>query len=169
MTAPPPVEPTELVLLSEHLSHSPVSAEQIREQTAPVVQFLKQGWPNTMDKAPHSYPFSRGKRSYHCLKDASYGARMCGHSECIPRSHSSRTARRSPWNCQVKSLARPYIWWPGITGDIEAAIHLCPECQLHQASPAQLHYFVELAFSPLGTITPGLCRTSARKDVFVFN
>ena len=33
VTAPPPVEPTELVLLSEHLSHSPVSVEQIREQT----------------------------------------------------------------------------------------------------------------------------------------
>ena len=61
--APPPTEPAELVLLSQHLLDAPVSAEQIRNQTekdstlAPVVQFLKQGWPNTMEKESPLMPF----------------------------------------------------------------------------------------------------------------
>ena len=56
---PLPVEPAvstlppELVLLADHLSNSPVTADQIRESTkkdpqlAPVVQFVQQGWPST--------------------------------------------------------------------------------------------------------------------------
>ncbi len=61
--APAPTEPAELVLLSQHLQDSPVSAEQIRRQTekdpvlAPVVRFLKQGWPTTMEKNSPIMPF----------------------------------------------------------------------------------------------------------------
>ena len=62
---PLPVEPAvsrtppDLVLLKEHLSNSPVSADQIRIQTRkdPVqVQYLKQGWPATMDQESPMYP-----------------------------------------------------------------------------------------------------------------
>ena len=50
------VTPPELALLTEHLSNSPISADQIRTQTrkdpvlGPTQQYLEQGWPATMDK-----------------------------------------------------------------------------------------------------------------------
>ena len=45
--------PPELVLLADHLSNSPVTADQIREHTrkdpqlAQIVQFMQQGWPSS--------------------------------------------------------------------------------------------------------------------------
>ena len=56
------VTPPELVLLTEHFSNSPISADQIRTQTRkdPVLgqtlQYLEQGWPATMDKESPLYP-----------------------------------------------------------------------------------------------------------------
>ena len=61
--APTSTEPAELVLLSQDLQHSPVSAEHIRKQTkkgpvfAPVVHFLKQGWPTAMENNSPIMPF----------------------------------------------------------------------------------------------------------------
>ena len=54
--------PPELVLLTEHLSDSLVAADQIRAQTwkdpilGPALQYLEQGWPETMDKKAPMYP-----------------------------------------------------------------------------------------------------------------
>ena len=56
------VTPPELVLLTEHFSNLPISADQIRMQTwkdpvlGPTLQYLEQGWPATMDKESPLYP-----------------------------------------------------------------------------------------------------------------
>ena len=49
-----------------------------------------------------------------------------------------------PGIARMKSLARMYVWWPGINKDIEQAVQKCAECQLHQATPppAPLHPWV---------------------------
>ena len=41
----------------------------------------------------------------------------------------------------MKSLLRMYVWWPGITKDIENTVRNCTACQLHQSTPpvAPLH------------------------------
>ena len=41
----------------------------------------------------------------------------------------------------MKGLARMYVWWPGITKDIENTVRHCSECQQHQSTPpvAPLH------------------------------
>ena len=103
--APPPVEPPELVLLSEHLLDSPVSAEQIREQTgkdptlAPVVQFLKQGWPTTMDKISPLIPFLKRKEELSLFE----GCILLGVRVVVPSrisgSHPGRIARGTSRNC----------------------------------------------------------------------
>ena len=35
----------------------------------------------------------------------------------------------------MKQLARNYVWWPGLDGDIEAMVRLCEACQRNQAMP----------------------------------
>ena len=35
----------------------------------------------------------------------------------------------------MKNLARMYVWWPGISQDIESTIHHCEQCQLQQSVP----------------------------------
>ena len=37
---------------------------------------------------------------------------------------------------RMKSLARMYVWWPGIGDDIEKIVRQCTVCQLHQSTPA---------------------------------
>ena len=140
--APPPTEPAELVLLSQHLLDAPVSAEQIRDQTekdptlAPVLQFLKQGWPNTMKKESPLMPFFT-KRSELSLFDGCilWGTRVVVPSVCretiLVELHEGH-----PGIVRMKALSRSYVWWPGITSDIETVVHLCTECQMSQATPA---------------------------------
>ena len=36
---------------------------------------------------------------------------------------------------QMKSLARSYVWWPGVDSDIEQLVNTCDLCQHHQKSP----------------------------------
>ena len=36
---------------------------------------------------------------------------------------------------KMKSLARMYVWWPGLEKDIEDMVRSCDECQLNQANP----------------------------------
>ena len=54
--------PPELVLLTEHLANSPVSAEQIRARTrkdpilAQTLQYLEQGWPDNLGKESPLFP-----------------------------------------------------------------------------------------------------------------
>ena len=37
---------------------------------------------------------------------------------------------------RMKSLARMYVWWPGMDADIENLVRDCSECQAIQSSPA---------------------------------
>ena len=41
----------------------------------------------------------------------------------------------------MKGLARMYVWWSGITTDIECTVQQCSACQMHQSTPsiAPLH------------------------------
>ena len=36
----------------------------------------------------------------------------------------------------MKNLARSYLWWPGLDGDIEEKVKSCQVCQLQRVAPA---------------------------------
>ena len=40
-----------------------------------------------------------------------------------------------PWIARMKSLARSYIWWPGMDKDIERYVKKCPVCQSSRKDP----------------------------------
>lgn len=42
---------------------------------------------------------------------------------------------------RMKSVARSFVWWPGMDQEVEEIVRRCEECQKHQKSPpsAPLH------------------------------
>ena len=56
----------------------------------------------------------------------------------------------------MKSLARMYVWWPGIAKDIESTIRHCTQCQLYQSGLAE--HAVQIVKKGLKKITQGSIR-----------
>ena len=50
-------------------------------------------------------------------------------------------SRGHPGIMRMKSLARMYVWWPGISAEIEKSVRFCQDCQQAQSVPplAPLH------------------------------
>ena len=131
--------PPELVLLMDHLADSPVTADHIRSWTqrdpslAPVLQYVQQGWPDQGD--PNLMPFSakREELSVHegCIL---WGSRVVvpqqGREMVLQELHEGH-----PGTTRMKSLARMYVWWPGIDKQIEECVCTCQECQVNHSSP----------------------------------
>ena len=46
-----------------------------------------------------------------------------------------------PGVSRMKSLARSFVWWPGMDHDLEAKVKSCQHCQItrHSPPPAPLH------------------------------
>ena len=90
----------------------------------------------SMEKSSPLMPFFK-KRSELSLFD---GCILWGSRVVIPSAHREAILAElhegHPRMVRMKALARSYVWWPGITGDIETAVHLCTECQMSQSTPA---------------------------------
>ena len=150
---PLPVEPVvrelppEIVLLMDHLDNSPVTAHQIQECTrkdpelAPIVQFVQQGWPSVCPDPDKLAPFFE-KRTELSLYA---GCLLWGTRVVIPTSCRDAVLTElhdgHPGVTRMKGLSRMYVWWPGITKDIEQTVRRCSACQMHQSTPpvAPLH------------------------------
>ena len=139
-----PEEP-ELVMLAEHLEESPITARDIRVWTqrdpklARVLQHIQQGWPYSGDSDLE--PYSSRRLELSCYEGCIlWGTRVVvpppGRDAVLHELHEGH-----PGITRMKALARMYVWWPGITADIEKSVRLCPECQQVQSSPplAPLH------------------------------
>ena len=53
-----------------------------------------------------------------------------------------------PGMTRMKSLARSYVWWPGIDSDIEVMVRQCGTCQAHQSKPASTVHPWDYASEP---------------------
>ena len=135
------ITPPELVLLTEHLNNSPVTADRIRVSTrrdpilAQVVQFLQRGWPHVQDN-PKIKPYF-AKKDELSLYD---GCILWGTRIVIPAPDRDAVLMElhegHPGMARMKALARMYVWWPGLNDDIEKTVRQCTECQLNQPTPA---------------------------------
>ena len=148
---PLPVEPkdvptpAQLVLLIRHLDDSPVTVSEVRTLTrkdptlALVLQYVLQGWPEKCAEQLKPYFRRRHELSAHegCLL---WGARVI-----IPpaarQAVLSELHEGHPGCSRMKSLARMYLWWPGLDAEIEGEVNSCQACQIVQPSPpaAPLH------------------------------
>ena len=142
---PEPKDPPELVLLLEHLDDSPVTAVQIESWTrrdpslAPVMQALQQGWPE--EGSPELEPF-QSKRSELSLF---HGCILWGSRVVVPQRGRRAVLEELHVGhlgmSKMKSLARMYVWWPGMDRDIKRMVQECGNCQAVQSMPplAPLH------------------------------
>ena len=137
--------PPELVLLMDHLNESPITAEQISTWTrrdpslSALLQMVKQGWPAQCP--PELAPFAkrRSELSMHggCVL---WGSRVVvpeqGRKSILQQLHEGH-----PGMSRMKSLARMYVWWPGMDREIEDLVKTCHQCQACQPAPpsAPLH------------------------------
>ena len=142
---PLPVEPAtietlpELVLLTEHLNDSPVTAKDVRSWTrkdlklARVQQFLMHGWPSHCDSELDPFISKRLELSFYD------GCILWGTRVVIPRRGRDTVLQElhegHPGMSKMKALARMYVWWPGIDSDIEKSVRICTDCQEVQSSP----------------------------------
>ena len=133
--------PMETVLLMEHLDNSPVTAAQIQLQTrrdphlAQVLQYTLNGWPNVAVPELKPYWSKRTELSVQngCIL---WGSRVIVPSPSrvplLQELHGSH-----PGICHMKSLARMFMWWPGMDQDIEEMVRGCAECQINRPMPPQ--------------------------------
>jgi len=134
-SSPPP----ELVLLSQQLENFPVSADQIRTWTrrdvrlSKVLQYVQYGWPKQVEPDLAVFSSKRLELSAYdgCLLWGNRVVVPCqGHEAILQELHSGH-----PGICRMRSLARMYVWWPGIDSVIEKTVRSCTECQAVQAAP----------------------------------
>ena len=112
--------PGETILLMELLENTPVRAEEIKKWTrrspvlATVLNFIKQGWPSKFpDPALQPYFQRRDELSVQddCIL---WGNRVVvppqGRSQVVDELHETHSGI-----CNMKSLARKYVWWPNMS------------------------------------------------------
>ena len=132
--------PPELVLLTDHLDDSPVTAHHIAVWTrrdpelSKVLTYVQRGWPNECDKSLSNFSSKRNELSIHqgCL---TWGSRVVippqGREAVLQELHEGH-----PGMTKMKSLARMYVWWPNLEKDIESFVQSCHQCQEQQPAPS---------------------------------
>ena len=137
----------ELVLLTTHFEDSPVSADQVAEAThrdpvlSTVTQYVIQGWPRSIPGQPELSPYFDKQKELSTFE----GCLLWGSHVIIPESCQEAVLTQLHEGHQgivrTKSLARMYVWWPGINNDIDRVVRQCVSCQKTRADApeAPLH------------------------------
>ena len=135
-------EPADLVLLVSNLSKSIVTAEQIKAWTekdpvlSRVYSQVQFGWSITEPNEDlKSYLHRKDELSV--LKGCVlWGARVIvppqGRLIILDQLHETH-----PGISRMKSLARCFVWWPGMNSEIESKVKNCEQCQLYRSMPAK--------------------------------
>ena len=134
--------PADVVHLMEHLDETPVTAAQIKNCTdrdptlSKVLQLVQTGWPQSEPTDdPEIKPYYR--RRYELSTEG--GCVLWGCRVVVPIQGRKSTLKMlhetHPGIVKMKALARGYVWWPGMDGEIEACVKECTTCQLSRKEP----------------------------------
>ena len=125
-----------------HLSTTLVTAEQIRSLTekdpilSRIYHFVLHGWPaSNID--PSLQPYYNRKDELSAVAGCVlWGARVVipppVRDQVLQQLHDSH-----PGITRMKSLARSYLWWPGLDTAITSLVQNCDTCQVNRAAPSK--------------------------------
>nr|XP_028572340.1 uncharacterized protein K02A2.6-like [Podarcis muralis] len=126
--------PAEHIMMLETLSGAPVTATDIAEKTrkdavlSRVLTWVGRGWPG----GPHEDKFRPYATRQHELS-MHKGCLLWGDRVIIPAPLRNRVLETlhmgHPGMVRMKSLARCYLWWPGMDQNIEQWVRTCKACQ----------------------------------------
>ena len=132
--------PGELVLLVDHLADEPITAAQRKAWTAKyplltkVLYLIRNGWPNTIDDSDMKSYFAKLWE----MTELDGCIIWCSRVLIPPQAREHILAELHgghPGGARMKSLARRFVWWPGMDHQIEETVKNCPECQQAQPAP----------------------------------
>jgi transposase InsO family protein len=138
--------PGDVLQTIHHLSEHVVTAAHLKKWTdkdpvlSRVRKLVQAGWP-TEPSDPQLRPYHLRSTEISVVD----GCLLLGSRMIIPKEGRGLVLKQlhlsHPGICRMKSLARSYVWWPGIDLAIEQMIRDCHVCQLHRANPpkAPLH------------------------------
>ena len=164
--------PPDLVHLTEHLDSTPLSCTQIRMWTdhdptlSRVTKWVQDGWPAPDQKDKQDL------QPYYQRKDELSMEGVCvlwGNWVVVPIKGRKRALnllhKAHPGIVRMKSLARGYMWWPGMNKDIHFCVKECTVCQFSRKMPptARLHPWARLK-KPWSRVHR-LRRTPRKEDV----
>ena len=135
-------EPGDHTVLIHHLNETLVTASQIKLWTDkdPVLsrihRFVQCGWSDSEEDRILK-PYINRKDEMTVLDGCVlWGSRVvipaAGRKTILEELHEAH-----PGNNKMKSLARCFVWWPGIDSDIVNCVRNCMTCQQHQTSPSK--------------------------------
>ena len=121
------------------LESLPVTNKQVQAATvkdpilSTVWRYTKDSWPASVPD--NLLPYYRRKEELtvegNCLL---WGIRVVIPQE-LRQNVLQELHRNHPGVVKMKSLARSYLWWPGLDQEIEALVKGCPSCQQDKPSP----------------------------------
>ena len=128
--------PTELILLMEAIEKMPITEESIKDWTqkdptlSRIYKYIQNGWPNQCPEELKQ--FVRWKSELSTLNGCIlFGSRVLvpppGRKQLLLELHQGH-----PGISRMKSLARMYLWWPGMDSEIEKLVKKCSKCQENQ-------------------------------------
>ncbi len=139
--APSSVPPTpETVNILETLDASPITSSHIKQWTSqdPTLAKIRDSI------VSGERPREEIAKPYHKVwseLSVEQGCLLRGNRIVIPPR--GRTAvmdllhEGHPGETRMKALARSFVWWPGVDGDLENTVKECDQCQRTRHSPAQ--------------------------------
>ena len=139
------MQPGKMVLVFETLNSSPLTATESRTLTdkdpllSRVSSNVLRGWHDTNQPALRAYQFRSSELS---VQD---GCLLWGSSVVIPPHGRAAVLRLlhegHPEITRMKTLARRYVWWPGIDSELEDSVKHCSKCQeqQHLLAKAPMH------------------------------
>lgn len=133
--------PPETVFLMDRLSQAPVTAKQIKLWTerdpvlSQVKRWVMQGWPDTVEQEGFK-PYVKRKLELSVLDGCLlWGSRVIvpppGRAQVMDELHEAH-----PGVSRMKSLARSFVWWPGMDCALEEKVKVCSQCQSNLKMPA---------------------------------
>ena len=133
--------PADVVAVIDHLSSCSINASAVKELTAKdptlscVHRFLLSGWP-TQKLGQEFQPYVSRKNELSVLDGCVlWSSRIVippkGRQPLLEELHNTHLGVS-----KMKALARSYIWWPGMDGDIENLVQSCVVCQGSRPAPA---------------------------------